>query len=165
MGWSGGACLSTCCVMGNLSCEGWMLSPFSGSLRAATLQVLPSFYRKWVLQRLAVTCKHGAVSLLARSFVSGQGVCLEPQRFSWLFYLCSVWDWLHLSCRWWLCSSKEWGEWKQLLSWRFAKVNLLTNPSFASFLIANKTIREAGQDSKWKGRRWLTFSEELWISQ
>lgn len=49
---------------GTWYCEGWMLSPFSGSLRSATLQVLPSFYRKWVLQRLAVTCKHGAVSLL-----------------------------------------------------------------------------------------------------
>lgn len=29
MGWDGGSCLSTCCVVGNMSCEGWMLSPFT----------------------------------------------------------------------------------------------------------------------------------------
>lgn len=29
LGWDSGTCLSTCCVVRNISCEGWMLSPLT----------------------------------------------------------------------------------------------------------------------------------------
>lgn len=155
MGWDGGSCLSTLCVVGNMSCEGWVLSPFTTVAFLVRLEL--QHFMCYHPSKENEFCK-GSLSLASmEQYLCWLGVLSLDRVAVWKcrgsadFCIFVVFGIGSICFAGGVLQKGEVNESSCPLEG--LPVNLLTNQSFASFLFGNKTserqaktVGEEGED-------------------